>query len=179
MWKQTILILYLHGLSGGDLVMANPAASVGTPVATITPMPTGTPYPLLSEDEKKKLQNEFRKALSNQKSALNHQERSALKEFKASQSMKQKKWRADQKTARQKFFDEHMSGPERREYVQTYLKKKAEFDESLKAEAVTFKKNWADKKQAMKQAQKEQESQFNSSIAQGVRPPTSIWPTGN
>lgn len=179
MLKHAILILYVTGLFGIAPALANEPVTTASPVATITPMPTGTPYPLLSADEKKKLLSEFKKALSNQKSALNHQERSAMKEFTASQNMKQKKWRADQKKARQQYFDQHMSGPERREYVQSYLKKKAEFDESLKTEAAAFKKSWMDKKQALKQAQKDQEAQFNSSLAQGVRPPSTIWPTGN
>ena len=102
-----------------------------------------------------------------------------MRELYTAQNQKQKKWREEQKRLRRQFFEQHMSGPERREYVQTYLKKKEEFENSLKSDVVTAKKNWADKQQNLKKSQKEMEDKFNQTISQGQRPTPDLWPSGN
>jgi hypothetical protein len=155
--------------------------SVGTPAAVsaaspVASVPASTPVAPLSEDEKKKLTSEYKKALSNERSAFNHQERSALRELRVAQNQKQRRWREEQKVARRKYFDEHMSGPERREYVQAYLKKKLEFENSQKAEYAEAKKSWSAKHQALKQSQKSAEEKFHQDLNQGIRPSVDLWP---
>lgn len=144
-----------------------------------TPMPVATPLPTLSDLEKKSLITEFEKAMATQKSAQAHQEKSAFKELQAAQSMKLKKWREEQKKERHAYFDQHISGPERRDYVQAYNKKIKEFDQSMKDELAASKKSWADKEASLKVFQKNQEDQFKDSLAHGIRPQVSLWPTGN
>jgi hypothetical protein len=146
-----------------------------SPMATAS-VPASTPVAPLTEDEKKKLGSEFKKALSNERSAFSHQERSALRELRVAQNQKQRRWREEQKTARRKYFDEHMSGPERREYVQAYLKKKQEFENSQKVEYAEAKKNWASKLQELKQSQKSSEEKFHQDLNQGIRPSVDLWP---
>lgn len=159
-----------------------PVASVA-PVASISPsaspVATSTPVVTMSDLDKKKLRIEFQKALSNQRSALTHQEKSAMKELYSSQNMKQKKWREEQKKARQLYFEQHMSGPERREYVQKYLKLKEQFDASIKSEISGVKKSWTEKVSNLKTVQKDLESKFNEEISKGSRPGPDFWPKNN
>lgn len=174
-------------LSSSALANAPAASTPAAAIAASTPNPvTSTPAPtaavataVLTDAEKKKLSAEFHKALSSQRIAFAHQERSAKKELKTSQAVKKKKWFETEKNARHDFFDKHMNGPERRQYVQDYMKKKQDMENSLKVEAATFKKTWAEKHQAMKQSQKELEAKFNASLSQGVRPTHELWPSGN
>jgi len=175
-----------------DSSTANPPSTTPTPVIARpidsrvmatkpgpSPALTATPLPVLDESEKKKLLSEFQKAMSDQRSALAHQEKSSMKELTSVQSMKKKKWLVDQKRDRHQFFDTHMSGPERRQYVQDYQKKLQDFDAAIKTETATAKKNWADRAVALKQTQKEQETKFNTSLSQGIRPAINLWPAGN
>jgi len=175
-----------------DSSTANPPSTTPTPVIArpidsrvmadkpgAAPTLTATPLPVLDESEKKKLLSEFQKALSDQRSALAHQEKTSMKELSSVQSMKKKKWLTDQKKERHQFFETHMSGPERRQYVQDYQKKLQDFDTSSKAETATAKKNWTDRALSLKQSQKEQETKFNTSVSQGIRPSMTFWPAGN
>ena len=143
------------------------------------PALTATPLPVLDESEKKKLSSAFQKALSDQRSALAHQEKASMKELVSVQGLKKKKWLGDQKKDRHQFFETHMSGPERRQYVQDYQKKLQDFDTSIKSETATAKKTWLDKGTALKQSQKDQETKFNTSLSQGIRPSLMFWPAGN
>lgn len=173
MKRAFFLILGLSINTHADIVhKPNPATATPAPTAAAAaPVAEGP----LTDAEKKKLTIQFQKEMSTQKSALAHQERSSMKELNAAQSMKQKKWREDEKKARQQYFDQHMSGPERREYVQNYIKKKEAFDASIKAEYAAAKKSWADKSAALKTKQKEQEEALKASLAQGVRPSAEFW----
>lgn len=173
-------------LSLSATAMANTTVSV-TPAPSATATVAATPAAVapaatpasLTDAEKKKLLLEFKKALGSQKVALAHQEKSAMKELNASQAAKQKKWREDQKKARQQFFDQHQNGPERREYVQTYIKNKEEFETSLKVEYANAKKSWAEKSVALKESQKDLEAKFKAALASGVRPGPELWPTAH
>ena len=169
-----IFAILIAGLIFSTSAGANPTTSASPAVAKAD----STPAPLTAA-EKKKLLSEFQKALTDQRGALAHQEKSAFKELSATQKFKQRKWREEQKTARHQFFDQHMSGPERREYVQAYLKKKEEFDAGIKAEYLAAKKTWMEKSIALRTMQKDLEGKFNASLAQGVRPPVDLWPVSN
>lgn len=155
-----------------QVLTSSSASTVAAPVAA----PVATPIAPLTDSDKRSLQVEFKRALSNERSALQHQERSALRELRVAQNQKQRQWREEQKTARRKYFDEHMSGPERREYVQTYLKKKQDFENSQKAVYSEAKKAWTSKIQEMKQSQKGAEEKFNQALSQGQRPSADLWP---
>ncbi len=143
-----------------------------------TPASTPTLEPIKDSDKKKVL-SDFQKALSNQKANLARQEKLSFKELSASQNSKIKKWREEQKQERRQFFEQHMSGPERRDFVQSYLKIKADFDASIKAEYINAKKAWMEKSVSLRSLQKDQESKFNSILSQGFRPPAELWPAGN
>jgi hypothetical protein len=192
--QQLILTLVLSLQSTLALANANPPVPTSSsnpvsapPVASVAPSCSAkegsteaancsVPVSPLTEDEKKKLGSEFKKAWTQQKAAFSHQERSAIRELQVAQSQKQKRWREEQKTARRKYFDQHMSGPERREYVQAYLKKKQDFENALKVELLEAKKSWTAKQQNLKQEQKSKEDQFQQALKNGQQPSPDLWP---
>ena len=171
-----ILLLFL--MAGGFAFNPYSFAENAVLSASATPAPSPALEPIKDSD-KKKLLSDFQKALSSQKSALARQEKLSFKELSASQNSKIKKWREEQKQERRQFFEQHMSGPERRDFVQSYLKIKAEFDASVKAEYINAKKAWMEKSVSLRSLQKDQEAKFNSFLSQGFRPPADLWPAGN
>ena len=124
----------------------------------------------VTEAEKKKLLAEYKKSLLNEQKAMAHQEKASLKELQAAQSAKSKSWRDQERKARRKFFEQHTSGPERRQYVQDYLARKKAFDQSQKDELSTSKQGWASKLEDLKKDQKSKEDQFKSLLDQNKRP---------
>ncbi len=164
-----MIALHVFNVSAQEKPSVSPVAS--------SPSPTPTVSAPLTEDEKKKITLEFKKALNDQKASMLHQERSSIKELVSAQNQKRKKWREDQKRQRRQFFDQHKSGPERREYVQAYLKKKEEFEISIKTELEHAKKTWAEKIQNMKNQQKTIEEKFLQALSQGQRPSPEFWPS--
>lgn len=167
--------------SPGMSPSAAPATSpVGDPKST-TPSVEGTAaatYPL-TEKDKKTLLSEYNRAQANEEKALRHLQRSQMKELTAAQSQRVRTWHEEQKNARRDFFDKHLSGPERREYVQGYIQRKKDFDQSVKVEYDTARKSWAEKVEQLKTRQKEQRKKFKASLDQGKRPDATLWPSGN
>jgi hypothetical protein len=173
---KTLILLFAFSLAAHlHFVYAQTKSAEIQPSST----PSATPVASVSltDDEKKKLMTEFKKALGQQKASLAHQERSAFRELAVAQKQKLKRWREDQKRQRKQFFDLHKSGPERREYVQNYLKKKEEFELSLKSELEQTRKAWAEKNQEQRTEQKVLEEKFLQTLSQGQRPGPEFWPS--
>jgi len=130
----------------------------------------------MTANEKQKLSVDFQKALVKERKALSKQERSDLKSLANDQSARRKAWRLSEKRARRKYFNEHLSGPDRRQYVQDYLKRKTAFEKSLKDEAEAARKSWKEKEDYLKLFQKERQDQFRASLEQGRSPSPDLWP---
>jgi len=130
----------------------------------------------MTASEKQKLSVDFQKALVKERKALSKQERSDLKSLASDQSARRKTWRLSEKRARRKYFNAHLSGPERRQYVQDYLKRKTAFEKSLKAEADAARKSWSEKENYLKLFQKERQEQFRASLEKGQSPSPDLWP---
>lgn len=156
--------------------------SINSFAASSAPAPSGAPASVdstasqLSVAEKKNLLSEFKKARSNAEKAMKHQEQSQVKELQAAQSMQSKQWREREKKIRRDFFDAHLSGPERRQFVQEYLDKKSKYDQSLKDALIAKKKEWAEKNDAFKKQSSEQEIEFKKKVEDGIRPAAELWP---
>ena len=161
--------------SASPMPAASPKASVNA-VASSSSSPSTVP---MTAEEKKTLTKEFKRALSNELLSLSHREKSELKQFSAAQGAKVKNWRETEKNARRKYFEQHMSGPERRDYVKAYLKRKEAFDQSIVEEANTNKKEWKARHEDLSKLQKEKEVLFQKSLDSNTRPDPALWPKGN
>ncbi|MBS1958924.1 MAG: hypothetical protein JST80_05580 [Bdellovibrionales bacterium] len=166
--------------AASPVVSVAPTNSVapGTPVvATVSPAerPNASPGPMTASG-KKKLLSEFAKAQSNQEKAAIHTSRSELKELQAAQSQRSRSWRETERKKRKDFFESHASGPDRRAFVQDYLKRKKELDAAQKGDLEDFKKKWAMKLDELRKKQKERAAEFKSKVDQGQAPDASLWP---
>ena len=152
----------------------------GSPSAGL-PKPFGSPTfaNLVSAEDKSSLLSEFKKALSTEEKALQHQDKSQAKELSAAQNSRMKNWRSQEKATRKVFFEVHQSGPERRQYVQDYLKRKEAFDLTIKNEQNAAKKASKDKADALKQSQRDRMVQFKAQLDQNQRPDPALWPKNN
>jgi hypothetical protein len=133
-----------------------------------------TEYPLAPE-EKKPLTAQFKKALSDEEKSFDLQESKGTKEFKAAQSQQVKDWRNQERKTRRTFFDAHLSGPERREYVQSYITRKKEFDQRQKDDFAAYKLALKEKHDVLKSNHKIRSEQFKASVDRNVRPSKSLW----
>ena len=155
-----------------------PAKASASPVESPSASPAASPVlsATVTPEEKKTLSKEFKRALSNEEKALSHRERSEMKQLSAAQATKLKNWREGERGTRRKYFDQHMSGPERRDYVQGYLKRKEAFDQSQLDELAQAKKDWKVRHEELTKSQKEREAIFQKSLDQDYRPAASLWP---
>ena len=146
--------------------------------------PNGTPisldasqkmeYPLKPE-EKKPLLTSFRKTLSDQEKSLDREQKTSLKEFTTAQSQQLKEWRNQEKKAREAFFDQHLSGPDRRSYVQGYITRKKDFDQKQKEDLTAFKQAQKEKHETFKTNEKSRQTQFQSALDHNMRPSETLW----
>lgn len=109
--------------------------------------------------QKKAWQN-FRKEHSRATHQLSKDERSAWKALKIKQSNDLKAWRVQERSQRRTFFDLHLSGPERRTYVQEYLVRKKAFEDKQQKEIQELRSLYIDKIKVLKQQYKDQELLF-------------------
>jgi len=162
---------------------ATSAASVAIPTAT-TASPSGVPVvspspsvaATLSASDKKKLLAEYARAQANQEKALQHTSRSELKQLQAAQGQRSRSWRESERKKRKDYFESHTSGPDRRTFVQDYLKRKKELDDAQKGDYEDAKKKWATKLEDLRKKQKDQALEFKSKVDQGQRPDSGLWP---
>lgn len=164
-------------------VAASPAVSASqasSQASSVSPapsaVPSGAPAVGLSAPEKKSLIKEFKKAQASEERAFIHTRKSQERELAAAQGQRKKQWLDREKRERHEFFKAHMNGPERRQYVMAYIKKKKDFDQSLKDEWAHAKKSWAERFERLKVKQKQQFSLFKAKVDQGERPDASLWP---
>jgi hypothetical protein len=143
-----------------------------TPAA---PQVTPKPEAPLSAVEKKPLLAKFKRLLSDQEKVLERDQNKSLNDFTIMQSQQLKNWRNQEKTERQIFFDEHLSGPDRRTYVQSYIARKKDFDQKQSEDSIAFRQSMLKKQDAFKANEKKRETQFQTAIDHNLRPPETLW----
>jgi hypothetical protein len=151
------------------------ATPTATASPTVTPTPSPTPMPV-SAAEKKSLQKDFDRAQIQEEKYLSRLESADERNFQNAQTSQQKNWRLNERRVRRQFFDQHMSGPARRTYVQDYLQRKEKFDEALKEEAERVKAARKSKHELLKKTQMQNKTMFQKSLDANQRPSGSLWP---
>ena len=77
---------------------------------------------------------------------------------------------------RRAFFESHLSGPDRRKYIQEYQDRKKKFDISLKEAYLAKRQEWDDKIEASRKKNNEAEIEFKKQLDQNLRPAADLWP---
>ncbi len=124
------------------------------------------------------LQREFKKTWDLERKALEHQSAVALRQHRTAQKAQSKEWRNKERSERHAFFAAHMSGKERREYVQNYLERKEKFEKAQEQGSLDLSQDWATKRKLFKERRMNAEIQFNAAVLEKRDPPIEVWPAG-
>lgn len=124
------------------------------------------------------MQREFKKAWDLERKALDHQNSTAIRQLRTAQKAQAKEWRNKERTDRHAFFAAHMSGKDRREYVQKYLDRKEKFEKSQEQGTANLSDEWAAKRKSFKERRQNAEIQFNAALLEKRDPPVEVWPQG-
>jgi|GEM_PF-1220368 len=108
--------------------------------------------------------SELTQAHKNELKALDRQHQSDLKNLKASQKTRLSEWETREKEARHLFFKEHQNGPERRTYIQEFLKRREDLNHQLASEKDELKKSFEQKVSTLKKTHSEDLSRAKSEV---------------
>ncbi|MFL5813336.1 MAG: hypothetical protein ACJ763_07135 [Bdellovibrionia bacterium] len=176
----------VHGASPSPAPSASPS---GEPTASASPVlfpprspaiPTHTPTvsPTVTPSEAKTLLRQYSKAQDNEMAALKHRHKSEMKELRAAHKAQLNEWEGKERQARHKFFAEHKSGPDRRGYVQDYLRRREVLlkiqsdDEDRRTQEQSVRLD------SLKNDQAQRLKEFQDFLNRGERPPAQLWPSG-
>ena len=150
-----------------------------TPLAQASPVPTPTvsaPTLVQLGLDPKVLIKEFQKAQKSEIKALEHRYEFELKELKASQSTRMKEWKDREEKARHLFFEQHGNGPERRLYIQDFMRRRDELNQANKEEIARRLKEQSERVEAVRSDQLLKLTGFKSTIEKGFQPSANLWP---
>lgn len=143
-------------------------------------IPTSTPTvsPSVTPSESKTLLKQFSKAQDNEMAALKHRQKSELKEMKAAHKAQLNDWENKEKDARHKFFATHKSGPDRRNYIQDYSRRRDILLQIQSDEEDRRSHDQSVRQDSLKSDQAQRLKDFQSYLDRGLRPPAQLWPNG-
>jgi hypothetical protein len=133
----------------------------------IQPTPSLVP---ITREEKARIYSEFKRKLTEEERDFEKQEKSIRRELVKMQNERRKDWREKERKARRDFFESHTSGPERRHYVQDFVKRKKEFDATEKKEWVEFKQKQNEDRKSFRISRQERTRKVNESLDRNLKP---------
>jgi hypothetical protein len=149
-----------------------------TPAAVISPSPAPSPslQSLTANVDTKSLLKEFTRAQSMELKALEHRNKFEWKELKAAQDFRQKEWEKAEKEARHQFFANHQKGPDRRTYIQDFIKRREIFRKHLIEEKTQKTHDHENHIARLKKEQAANLEQFKKLLDKKLIPPADLWP---
>jgi hypothetical protein len=130
----------------------------------------------LSSAEGKSLLKKLTAMQSEELKALERTYQADAKRLKASQKERLMMWESAEKEARHLYFKDHPNGPERRTYIQEFLKRREQLVHDLSAEKDQLKKSFEQKVLDLKKAHAEHLTRARSFVDSGAQPPEELWP---
>jgi hypothetical protein len=149
-------------------------AQLASPIPAVAQATAQTVSPL-KDSEKKPLLDKFKKELMDEEKNLDRDDRNSHKQFLVAQGKQLNEWRTEEKHARRSYFDEHLTGPDRRAYVQSYIVRKKDFDQKQQSDLAAFNLVLKEKHDTFKVRQLHRESAFQDAVNHNVRPDQSLW----
>ncbi|NDG84643.1 MAG: hypothetical protein EBX52_06345 [Proteobacteria bacterium] len=159
-WIAVMMIGGVFPVSHGFSSETAPEAVPGSPLV-IAP---------LSDVDKKKILATMKQQIQKEEKDLETAEKSQRKDVVRSQGDRKKEWREKEKKARRAFFESHGSGPERRAYVQDFVKRREAYDHQEKVEWTEFKKRQKENREALDRTHRELTQKVNEALSRGQRP---------
>jgi acyl-CoA synthetase (NDP forming) len=121
---------------------------------------------------------QFNKAQDNEMAALKHRHKSEMKELRAAHKAQLNEWESKERQARHQFFANNKGGPERRTYVQDYLRRREVLlkiqsdDEDRRSQEQSVRVD------SLKNDQSQRLKEFQDFLNRGERPPARLWSNG-
>ena len=163
-------------LSNASTPIPVPASPTPGARISVTPLPSDA----VTAAQAKPLKDEFQKALTNEARALDHRQKTELKELKASHAARQKEWENKEKETRHAFFKQHTNWSERRTYIRDFLDRRKAFRNFLADELSQRTRDQEARRTALAVEQKGRLEEFQADLNRGMRPSQRLWPaSGN
>jgi hypothetical protein len=137
----------------------------GAPSVAPSPSPVS-----ISREEKAKIYFDFKKKLSEEERIFEKDEKSKRRELIRMQNDRRKQWRESERKARRLFFETHQSGPDRRQYVQGFVKRKKAFDADEKHEWVEFNRKQSEDRKTFRISRQERTRRVSEALERNERP---------
>ena len=84
--------------------------------------------------EREKLLVQMQRAQKAESKSIERRYRKALRDLVGNQEREYKEWVDFERKSRRDFFEQHLKGPERRDYIQGYFERKKQMEEGQKTE---------------------------------------------
>jgi hypothetical protein len=172
-----VLGLFL-ALEAGAAPSASPVPSVEpSPVVSVA-APTGAASPApVTKDQASALLREFQRAQTGERKALEHQQKTELRNLKASQSARWKEWTVKARLERQQFRkDNPKGGSALRDFVRDERSRGIALQAILKDEYAQRASEHKVHRQSLKEDQVAKLKEFREYLGRGERPPERLWP---
>lgn len=129
-----------------------------------------------SVEDSKTLLKEFTGAQRTEQKALEHRHRFEMKELKSAQDIRVKEFEKSEKEARYKFFQEHLKGPERRDYVKAFIKKREDLHKANSEDRTRKNKEYEEQLNALKKEHEQKLKDFKQALDKNEKPSQDLWP---
>ncbi len=159
----------------GVLFTAGAMASTASPAPSASPSPAVIVNPFTPK-ARMQIAREYLRAQKSEIKALEFRQKLELKELKASQQARFEEWKRKETEARHKYFEEHSSGPEKREYVINFVERRKAFLQILSDERNARIRDQQVRVESVKSDQAARLKEFIAYLDRGERPPQELWP---
>ncbi len=133
------------------------------------PVPVQVPVSV-PEKERNRILKGIRQTIEKDQREFDQQEKQLRRELVRLQNERRKAWREKERKARRQYFESHSSGPERRAYVQDFVKRKDDFDYHEKVEWTEFKHKQKEARDALNSSHRRQLKEAEEALKKGLMP---------
>ena len=138
------------------------------PTAVIPPM--APPMVSISPQERDQILTRLRDRISAEDRQFEAEGKSRKKELVRSQNDRRKAWRDSERKLRRAFFESHSSGPDRRKYVQDFVRRKVDYDRNEKNEWVEFYQRLKEERDGLRKKHMDLDRQVRDGLGRNERP---------
>lgn len=130
----------------------------------------------LNQGEAATLLQQFSNAQKTEVKAMNHRQNFELKELRISQDTRLREWEKAERAARIQFFEVHTKGPDRRTYIQDFIKRRELVRKQFVDQRTQKISDHEASLKVLKDDQAQKMNQFRESIQKGDLPSQDLWP---
>ncbi len=164
-WFLLFFLFQVHWSAADDLPALSP-----------NPSPSPAAEKKLSPAESRNQLREFTAAQSAALRRLKRQKRTELQTLRRSHKLEYKEWKLKEQSERKKFFEAHIQGPERRAYIEEFMRRRESFLQSQSQKLSQLEQSQGTEQKKAVEDQAEKRRKFQEAIRKGEKPPQELWP---